>query len=164
MKRTHYFIFLVCFAGLLSCNSGSSSGKKVEEVPVDGQISSIIRNPATANEPLDTVNVAKMVFDHTEFNFGSVDEGAEVEHVFRFTNSGKVPLLITDARSTCGCTVPTWPKEPIPPGNGGDIKVVFNTLNKAGQQKKEVTLTANTYPSQTKVFMTGTVEVKTERK
>lgn len=151
---------MVVFAGLLSCDSGASAGKKVEEVPVDGPISSIIRNPATANEPLDTVNVARIVFEHTEFDFGSVVEGAQVEHLFRFTNTGKAPLLITNARSTCGCTVPTWPREPIPPGKGGEIKVVFNTLNRAGQQKKEVTLTANTYPSQTKVLLTGTIEVK----
>jgi len=160
MKTIHFFAFLVVFADLLSCDSGASSGKKVEEVPVDGQISSIIRNPATANEPLDTVNVARMVFEQTEFDFGTVEEGTQVEHLFRFTNTGKVPLLITDARSTCGCTVPTWPREPIPPGKGGEIKVVFNTLNRGGQQKKEVTLTANTYPSQTRVLLTGMVEAK----
>lgn len=151
------FIFSAALAGLISCNG--SQEKKVEEVSVDGQISSIIRNPATANQPLDTVNVAKISFEQTEYDFGSVDEGAEVVNIFRFTNTGKVPLLITDARSTCGCTVPTWPKEPVAPGKGGEIKVVFNTFNKGGQQKKEVTITANTYPSQTKVALKGIVRV-----
>ena len=146
--------------GSVSCDSGAAGEKKVEEIPVDGQISAIIRNPATANEPVDTVNVAKMVFEQSEFDFGSVDEGAEIEHIFRFKNTGKVPLLITDARSTCGCTVPTWPHEPVAPGSGGEIKVVFNTLNKAGIQKKEVTITANTYPSQTKVALMGIVVTK----
>lgn len=140
----------------MSCNA-DQGGKRVEEVPVDGTISSIIRNPATANQPLDTVNVAKIVFEETEFNFGEVTEGEEVVHVFRFTNTGKVPLLITDARSSCGCTVPSYPKEAISPGAGGEVRVVFNTLNKLNQQRKEVTITANTYPSQTTVYMVGYV-------
>ncbi|MBK6620597.1 MAG: DUF1573 domain-containing protein [Saprospirales bacterium] len=157
MNRSRFIVFAVVFAGLLSCNSDPSSGKRVEEVPVEGPISAIIRNPATANQPLDTVNVAKLTFEYEEFDFGSVAEGEEVTHVFRFKNTGKVPLLITDARSTCGCTVPTWPREPVSPGQGGEIKVVFNTLNKSGQQRKEVAVTANTYPAQTTVFLTGKV-------
>lgn len=127
-------------------------------MPVGGTISSIIRNPATANQPLDTVNVAKISFAEEEFNFGEVEEGEEVVHVFRFTNTGKVPLLITDARSTCGCTVPSYPREAIAPGAGGELKVVFNTLNKQEAQRKEVTITANTVPSQTKVALVGFVK------
>ena len=157
--KTRWLIFFILYAfGLVSCQHNPGGEKRVESVPVDGSISSIIRNPATANEPLDTVNVAKISFEETEYLFGEVVEGEEVTHVFQFSNTGKVPLLITDARSTCGCTVPTWPKEAIPPGQGGEIRVVFNTLNKAEAQHKEVTITANTYPAQTKIAMIGFVQ------
>lgn len=157
--KTKFSIFPALFVlALFSCQSGSDEGKRVEEVPVGGTISSIIRNPATAGQPLDTVNVAKIVFEANEYNFGEVVEGEEVVHIFRFSNTGKVPLLITDARSTCGCTVPSYPTAAIPPGEGGEIKVVFNTLNKLQSQRKEVTITANTFPSQTKVALVGFVK------
>ncbi|MBK7410760.1 MAG: DUF1573 domain-containing protein [Saprospirales bacterium] len=157
MKIKLLIFFTIGLFGLISCQHDPGKDKRVEGVPVDGSISSIIRNPATANEPLDTVNVAKISFEEPEYLFGEVVEGAEVEHFFKFTNTGKVPLLITDARSTCGCTVPSWPKETIQPGQGGEIRVVFNTLNKAEEQHKEVTITANTYPAQTKIAMIGFV-------
>lgn len=140
----------------LACKT--ESGKRVEEVPVDGPVSSIIRNPATANKPMDTINVAKISFEEKEYNFGEVAEGEEVVHFFRFTNTGKAPLLISDARSSCGCTVPSYPKEAIPPGKGGELKVVFNTLGKPEAQRKEVTITANTYPSQTRIELVGYVK------
>lgn len=157
MNARHLIIFALCTWGLISCQNDPGKDKRVESVPVNGSISSIIRNPATANAPLDTVNVAKISFEETEYQFGEVTEGEEVIHVFRFTNTGKVPLLITDARSTCGCTVPSWPKDAIMPGSAGEIRVVFNTLNKANEQHKEVTITANTYPAQTKIALVGSV-------
>lgn len=157
-KETKFLVFFVlCAWGLVSCQGDPGREKRVESVPVDGSISSIIRNPATANAPLDTVNVAKISFEEPEYDFGEVTEGEEVTHVFRFTNTGKVPLLITDARSTCGCTVPSWPTEAVSPGAGGEIRVVFNTLNKVNEQHKEVTITANTYPAQTKIALVGNV-------
>jgi hypothetical protein len=95
--------------------------------------SDIIRNPVSAKEPIDTVNVAKIEFEETEHDFGVVGEGVIIEHVFKFTNTGKMPLIINSARSTCGCTVPEWPKDPIPPGEGGEISVRFNTKGKKKQ-------------------------------
>lgn len=138
---------------------GAVSEKSVEEIKQDGPIrnADIIRSPVSANEPLDTVNVAKMTFEETRYDFGEVQEGDIVEHVFAFTNTGKSPLIINSARSTCGCTVPEWPKEPIAPGESGVINVRFNTKNKKNKQTKPVTITANTYPTTTKVFVTGFV-------
>jgi hypothetical protein len=85
-----------------------------------------------------------------------------VEHTFAFTNTGKKPLLISNARSTCGCTVPDWPKEPIMPGKSGVIQVRFNTENKAKEQVKPVTITANTYPATNKVYLQGFVEANVQ--
>ncbi|MBB4077858.1 hypothetical protein GGR28_000459 [Lewinella aquimaris] len=119
----------------------------------------IIRNPVAANAvtPADTARVARIHFDEPEAHFGEVRAGQRVRREFTFKNSGDLPLLITDARSTCGCTVPVYPKRPIQPGEHGAISVVFDTSNKLGRQRKPVTLTANTYPAQTTVYLEGTV-------
>ena len=143
-----------------SCGQDGSQGKSVEEIKTDGKISSIIRSPISADGTVDTVNVAKMVFEETEFNFGEIDEGAVIVHEFKFTNTGKVPLVINNAHSTCGCTIPQWPKDPIGPGKSGVIHVEFNTKQKHDVQEKPVIITANTYPSVTKVFLKGIVHPK----
>lgn len=140
----------------------ANSEKTLEEIKKEGGIknSDIIRNPVSASQPTDTVNVAKMSFAEAEYNFGEVDEGAVVNHTFQFVNTGKVPLIISAARSTCGCTVPEWPKDPIQPGESGEIKVKFDSTNKTNAQTKPITITANTYPSETKVILKGFVRSK----
>ena len=124
-----------------------------------GPNASIIRNPADGGfDNLDTVNVARLSFAGSTYEFGTVDAGAVVKHTFPFSNTGRVPLLITGARSTCGCTVPSYPTAPISPGESGVIEVAFDTKNKSGFQKKPITITANTYPSTTTLFVTGRVD------
>ena len=71
-------------------------------------------------------------------------DGDIVSHTFRFTNSGEAPLIISKATAACGCTVPQWPKQPIPVGGSGEIQVQFDSSNKPGMQNKVVTITANT--------------------
>jgi hypothetical protein len=141
-----------------ACQSeGDKSGKQVESIQTEGKISSIIRSPVSADGTVDTVNVAKLVFEAPIYEFGEVDEGAVINHEFKFTNTGKVPLVIQNAHSTCGCTIPDWPKELIAPGEGGVIKVEFNTKGKSEFQEKPVIITANTYPSITQVYVRGIV-------
>lgn len=147
----------------VACTNSSAEmeeEKSVQEIMAAPGIanSDIIRSPVSAQAPTDTINVAKMSFEESTFDFGSVREGAVVEHTFAFTNTGKKPLLISNARSTCGCTVPEWPKEPIMPGQSGAIHVRFNTENKAKDQVKPITITANTYPATNKVYLQGFVE------
>lgn len=160
----HVWILGPVFLAMVACQSGGADQpeKSVEEILADPKItnSAIIRNPVSADELNDTVNVARMTFERDSFDFGEVEEGAVVEHVYQFVNTGKVPLLINGARSTCGCTVPEWPREPIPPGSGGEIKVRFNTAGKQNYQLKPVTVVANTYPSTTKVVLSGMVRPK----
>lgn len=86
----------------------------------------------------------KIKFDKTEHDFGVINEGDVVETVFTFTNSGKSELIITSAKGSCGCTVPEWPKEPIMPGEDGQIKVKFNSDKKPNLQQKQITLVTNT--------------------
>jgi len=86
----------------------------------------------------------KLSFTKTEHDFGTLNEGDIVETVFEFTNTGKAELIIISAKGSCGCTVPEWPKEPIMPGESGEVKVKFNTTGKPNKQQKQVTLTTNT--------------------
>ncbi|MDI1255990.1 MAG: DUF1573 domain-containing protein [Flavobacterium sp.] len=86
---------------------------------------------------------AKITFPEKEFNFGTINEGEKVTHIFTFKNEGTADLLITDAKGSCGCTVPEYPKEAIKPGEESSIKVSFNSAHKHGKQQKTVTLVTN---------------------
>jgi hypothetical protein len=152
---------MIAFIGLLfwSCGADQNkSGKSLEEYPDVSNNASIIRNPVSADGLQDTINVAKLEFEEEMYDFGEVKEGAQVEHVFSFTNVGKVPLVINDVKSTCGCTIPEWPEDPIAPGDQGAISVQFNSTGRTGEQSKPVTVFANTYPNQTQVILYGYVK------
>lgn len=160
--KNRNIVLLLLLVGILACQNKTAinSEKSIEEITSEAAItnSDIIRNPISAQQPEDTVNIAKMIFEEEIFDFGEVSEGAVVKHVYRFTNTGKMPLIISNARSTCGCTVPNWPEEPIAPGGKGKIEVEFNTKGKKEAQSKPITITANTYPASTKVFLKGYVK------
>jgi hypothetical protein len=79
-------------------------------------------------------------FEKETHDYGTVKHGGDGTCEFSFTNNGKEPFLITNARGSCGCTVPEWPKEPIAPGKTGKIRVSYDT-KRAGAINKNVTLT-----------------------
>lgn len=99
----------------------------------------------------------EITFEETDFNFGIIDDGEVIQNVFKFTNTGDEPLIITNAKGSCGCTVPEWPKAPIMPGESSYLLVQFNSKNKKGKQAKRVTLTANTDPAQTFLVVRGEI-------
>jgi hypothetical protein len=100
--------------------------------------------PITSNAPRTAVKFAK-----DEYDFGKVISTSENTYKFAFTNTGSEPLIIENAQGSCGCTVPEYPKAPIPPGGSGEIKVVYKPNGQSGAQQKTVTVTANTEPNQT---------------
>lgn len=110
--------------------------------------------------PAPTGALTSLKYEEDVFDFGVCDEGQIVTHVFKFKNTGDEPLIISNAKGSCGCTVPTWPKEPVPPGGMGEIKVEFNSKGKPGNQSKRVTVTANTVPTETFIEIKGTVKSK----
>ncbi|MEM6318991.1 MAG: DUF1573 domain-containing protein [Bacteroidota bacterium] len=145
---------------LFTCQFSSEKEKGLTEIRIDDQSvsnASIIRNPVTADQPLDTINVAKMTFENIRHRYGVVEPGTIVRHTWPFTNTGKAPLIISDVKSTCGCTVPEWPKEPIPVGGTGEITVKFDTEGKEAYQTKPIFITANTHPSKTTLYLMGEV-------
>lgn len=100
----------------------------------------------------------EITFESTDHNFGSVVDGEMVKHTFKFTNTGDKYLVLIDVITTCGCTVPEdWPRQPIAPGEGGEIKVIFNSNGKVGSVNKGIRVEANTNPSVTTISILGTV-------
>jgi hypothetical protein len=115
-------------------------------------------NGTAANETTgDAANAPVMKFEKDTHDFGKINEADKVTYDFKFTNTGKSPLIITDAVATCGCTKPEWPHTPIKPGEGGSIHVTFNSAGKTGLQDKMITITANTIPAQNMVHLIGEV-------
>jgi hypothetical protein len=84
-----------------------------------------------------------MKFNEEDHNFGNIPEGPAATFDFELKNIGKVPIIISNAHGSCGCTVPTWPKEPILPGKTGKIAVTYNTQGRPGMISKTVTVTTN---------------------
>lgn len=88
-------------------------------------------------------NSPVIAFNESSIDFGNITQGDKVEHVFKFENQGKSPLIISNVAATCGCTVPAWPKDPIAPGQQGEIKVSFNSAGKMGKQNSVVRIYSN---------------------
>ncbi|WP_299706021.1 DUF1573 domain-containing protein [uncultured Pontibacter sp.] len=114
-------------------------------------------NVVATGQTANAENAAVMSFQETEYDFGTIKEGEVVEHTFKFTNTGKAPLIIESASASCGCTAPDWTKTPVAPGEEGQVKVRFDSRNKPGQQSPTVTIRANTEPNIMRVSMKGNV-------
>lgn len=84
----------------------------------------------------------KMTFEKETVDYGTIQQSADPNRVFKFTNQGNEPLVITSAKGSCGCTVPTYPQEPILPGQTAEIKVRYDT-KRIGKFTKTVTITTN---------------------
>lgn len=97
---------------------------------------------AMAQEKPENPNAPTIDFETEVVDYGTVEKGGDGVREFRFTNNGKEPLIITSARGSCGCTVPSWPKEPIAPGESGVIRVKYDT-QRPGPINKSVTVNSN---------------------
>ena len=106
--------------------------------------------------------IATVAFDETTHEFGTINEGDVVEHTFTFTNTGSTPLIIQDAKASCGCTVPRKPEAPVAPGKTSEIQVRFDSQGKPGIQNKTITVTANTDPPTTRLFIKADVTPKSK--
>ncbi len=84
-----------------------------------------------------------ITFKENSKDFGDITQGQQVAHTFVLTNTGNQPLIISNVAATCGCTVPSWPKEPVAPGKSAEIKVSFNSAGKVGQQNSVVRIYSN---------------------
>ena len=115
------------------------------------------------NSGSNALSESLVKFDEESYDFGEISQGEKVEHRFTFTNKGDADLIISSATGSCGCTVPSYPKEPVKPGETSEILVVFDSNGKKGAQHKRVTVVANTNPNKTVIaVMTNVLAPKEE--
>jgi hypothetical protein len=140
---------------------GDIESRPVETVSTTTQPAAVgqpVSKPSSEPKASESRTKTSIKFDKVEHNFGKMKQGDVVECAFKITNTGNEPLIIEEAHGSCGCTVPDYPKEPIPAGQARDIKVKFNSAGKKGNQSKTVTLTANTEPIQTVLTIKAEVD------
>ena len=157
LKVILYFFISVSF----SCND---LVKKVEDEKEDRISAKLVNNPITAEKAKQTVPLPELSFYKLRHNFCKINQGESVSHQFVFTNTGEGDLIISNAKGSCGCTVPKWPKKPIAPGEKAEIKVTFNSSGREGKQKKTVPLVTNAIPSTKVLTISGLVIVPEKEK
>ena len=137
MKKTLSCIILIFLVAFISCQE--SAAKKINSS------ASVETTQASSSKSSSDSDGPVMTFNKTTHDFGTINEGDKVTTEFSFTNTGSADLIIVDARGSCGCTVPKYPKNTaIKPGQSETITVSFDSSNKPGMQQKSVTLSANT--------------------
>lgn len=106
----------------------------------------------------DEVTGPVITWEKLSHEFGDITQGEKIEHTFKFTNTGTAALVITNVEVTCGCTVPRgWPRDPIMPGEKGEITVAFNSAGKIGRQNKVITVTSNSVGKTNQVMIVANV-------
>ncbi len=146
MKKGLLMIAAIGAMFFTSCKDEASNKVKAENVET------------AAERDAKEIEYPEMTFEKEEHDFGNIAKGEKVEHIFKFTNTGDAPLVITNATSSCGCTVPTYPKnESIAPGETGEMTVNFDGTGN-GQTTKTVTITANTEQGKERIRIKAFVE------
>lgn len=131
MKKSIFIVAILSVFAFSSCKDKAAD--KVNEENVT----------AAADRDAESGKFPVIAFEESQFDFGTIDQNTAVEHVFKFKNTGEAPLMIVNAKSSCGCTVPEWTKEAIAPGAEGQLLVKFNGSGQ-NQVSKTVTITTNT--------------------
>lgn len=133
MKKVLVVLSAVCMIGFTSCKEDATTKVNAQNV-----VAAAERDAQSSKFPVIT-------FDKLAHDFGEIENGTPVETVFSYKNTGDAPLVITDIKSTCGCTVPSdWTKEPLAVGEEGKFTVKFNGKGNGNKITKNVTVTANT--------------------
>ena len=134
----HIFPILLLALGLMtSCGSKGN----------DTLSTDLGNNPKSAEQPTGKEPI--ITFDKTEHEFGKLLQGEVVTYSFHFTNTGNAPLLITEVKTSCGCTAGDFPREPIKPGQDGLIKATYDSKGHHGFQSRTLSVISNTNPSMT---------------
>lgn len=166
MKKSFLSLTIGALVALSACNNAANKIKSEEEKSPQTEETAEQASEEQAVSPSNVSSSEKPVFSFEKemHDFGSIQEGTVAKHDFTFTNTGDAPLVINNARGSCGCTVPEWPREPIAPGEEGTIHVEFNSTNRTGSQQKQVTLTANTVPNKKVLRISAQVQPNNKEK
>lgn len=154
MKKLSFLLLAVLFSvSFMACQGDSKTeaaadAPNIEIAAEKGPADATPAVPAETTRPewqeqADALAKTTVEFANKEFNYGTVNSGEVVTHQFTFKNTGDQPLTLTRVKASCGCTTPSYSKEPIAPGENGYIDVKFDSSGKSGRQNKSVTVTGN---------------------
>ncbi len=176
MTNKFFLLLSIALFSLSACQSVSSTDKDIREQAKQKLVSNTSStqknavqkgnervnkfndNTVEVNQPTTTISFKNKIFD-----YGTIKEGDKAKHTYVFTNTGTEPLVISNAKGSCGCTVPSYSTDPVLPGETGKIDVVFDSKGKPGTNSKTVTLTANTEPAKTVLTIKGKVTPKPKK-
>lgn len=148
MRKATVLLGVLAMTAFVSCKDKAS--EKIDE----GNVAAAAQRDEAAK------SLPVMTFEEKEFDFGTIEQNTPQEHTFVFTNTGEAPLIITNASSSCGCTIPDYPKDtPIQPGEKGELVVKFNGSG-MNQVIKTVTLNTNTAKGQEMLRIKAFVQPK----
>lgn len=151
MRKVLNITRLLAVAVMAMCMMTACGGKEEGNLSTD-----LVTNPKSATEASN--KQAAIKFNKEEHDFGTLLQGEVVTYSFHFTNTGNMPLIISEVGSSCGCTVGDYPREPIAPGKTGDIKVTYNSAGHHGFQSRFLTVMSNTNPAKTTLRIKGMVQ------
>ncbi len=152
MKKSIFIVALLAAFTFTSCKENASDKVNAENAEMTSSESADNTTENTGPHPV-------MTFDKTEHDFGTIAQGTNVEHKFTFTNTGEAPLIISDAKGSCGCTVPEFTKDPVAPGEKGEMLVKFNGSGQ-NQRTISVNVSTNTEKGTERVTIKAFVEPK----
>lgn len=154
----NFLFVLLAMTAFTACKE--EKPKEVETKDPNRLSTELVNNPRTANGATtqELESMPTMTFKDSVFDFGMIKEGDVVRHEYEFTNNGKNPLIISNAKGSCGCTVPEYPTQPVPPGKSGVIKVEFHSEGKIGHQEKSINITTNSNRGMHTLFIKGDVK------
>ncbi len=154
MKKV--FITLLC----LSIGAFAANAQDKDKTKTTTTTTTTTTTPAAPAAPAADPDAGSFKFKEETHDFGEIPEGPLGEYDFEFKNDGKKPIVITDAHGSCGCTVPTWPHDPILPKQKAVIHVAYTTNNRPGPINKDVIITSNAKQNPMRLHITGTVKQK----
>ena len=168
MKRLTIFILLLLFISACSNQDNTSKTEEPQSIIATDESVRELRQSLSDVEKEEQrqlaeelANMTTMSFDKTSHDYGKVLGDSDNKTTFRVTNTGKKPLVIEKVSASCGCTTPSKPEKPIPPGKSDEITVVFHPKEtQLGQQNKTVTVIANTNPKMEVLNISAMVEKK----
>lgn len=140
-------VLILCLPFLLSCKQTAENNNLLP--------SDIVKNPNSASGKIET-DLPVIEFEEDFYDFGKIIQGEKVSYSFKFKNTGKSDLIISNVTSSCGCTIGAFPKIPIKPGESNKIEVKFDSENRRGFQSKSITVLSNAQPS------TNTLKIKSQ--
>lgn len=131
---------MLILAGIIFATSSAIAQSLSQTVAAGADKSS---NKIAEQAQASKLKIEDMYFAQPIHDFGTIQEGPSAEHVFEFVNKGKEPIIITNASASCGCTTPSYTKDPVLPGQKGSIKAVYNTQGRVAPFTKTISITSN---------------------